>query len=314
MKQLILELCNTFDYPADATETLCRACDTIYANRQAFLLMGENIRLLRENTFRKYAEELERLNQAAKLTGVHPYTVHLLFYILYAPIAQEQYLAQGVPLNLWHDSMLDLKWKLLETKQVYGIWGVHCGDWFRPFFTLDRFALGRLQFEVIPSLIDCENGAHTVKRGDPVINVHIPSSGPLLYEDVLDAYKQAVCFFEKKFTGPAIPFQCETWLLYPRVNRLLPEGNMKRFTADYDVRMAGIDPRQDDRWRVFHVPNTTPIVEYEEQTNLQRRLKAWLLEGNVMGIGVGCFFCENGRVLPHEPHAFVGDDTVILQL
>ena len=166
----------------------------------------------------------------------------------------------------------------------------------------------------MPRLIECKNGTHKVKVGDPVINLHIPSSGSLLYEDALDSYMQAARFCGKYFAGDVIPFQCETWLLYPRVNQLLPDGNMRRFTADFDVRMAGIDPRQDDRWRVFHVPNSTPITEYEENTSLQRNLKAWLMEGNNMGIGVGCFFFENGRVLPHEPYLFDGDDTVILQL
>ena len=314
MKRSVLNFCNTFDYPAAAAKALCAACDTIYGSPQAAALMEENLLLLQQNAFRRYAEELERLDRVAEMTAIHPHTVHLLFYILCAPDARRQYEARGLSMDLWHNAMLDLKWKLAETKYVYGIWGVHCGDWFRPFFTLDRFALGRLQFELIPSLIDCDNGAYAVKRGEPVINVHIPSSGPLVYEEVLASYAQAASFFGAHFQGPAIPFQCETWLLYPRVNQLIPEGNMKQFTTDYDVRMAGIDPRQDDRWRIFHVPNTTPITEYDERTRLQRRLKAWLLDGNTMGIGVGCFFYGDGRVLPHEPHTFSGDDTVILQL
>lgn len=314
MKNSVYQFCWTFDYPADATEILCAACDTIYANERAAALMEENISLMRQNGFTAYAEELDRPARIASLTGLHPYTVELLFFILCAPLARERYARMSLPETIWYASMLDLKWKLLETKQVYHVWGVHCGDWFRPFFTMERFALGRLQFEIIPSLIDCENGPHCVKKGDPVINVHIPSSGPLRYEDVLDAYGQAVQFFRTQFAADVIPFQCETWMLYPRVNQLLPDGNMKRFAADFDVRMAGIDPRQDDRWRVFHVPNSTPITEYEERTSFQKRLKAWLLEGNVMGIGVGCFFYENGRVLTHEPHGFHGDDTAILQL
>lgn len=60
-----------------------------------------------------------------------------------------RYEEKGIDLSIYHASMLDLKWKLMETNRVYGIWGVHCGDWFRPFFQAERFALGRLQFEVI---------------------------------------------------------------------------------------------------------------------------------------------------------------------
>ena len=312
MQQYIAEFCKECDYPTDAVVELLETYQAAISNDTTRKLLQNNLQQMEENAFLYYAQELERLNCIAEVLHVHPYTVHLLFFILCTRLARVRYEEKGIDLSIYHASMLDLKWKLMETKRVYGIWGVHCGDWFRPFFQAERFALGRLQFEVVPSFTDYDNGEYVINKGDPVINVHIPSSGPLEYKQVLDSYGMAADFFQTRFAGPIIPFQCDSWLLYPRVNKLLPDGNLRRFTADFEVRLAGIDPRQDDRWRVFNVPNSTPIKEYEETTRLQKRLKKWLLEGNQMGIGLGYFFYGNNGILHHEPYSFSGNDTTIM--
>ena len=87
-------------------------------------------------------------------------------------------------------------------------------------------------------------------------------------------------------------FCCESWILYPPVYALLPEGNLRRFGADYTVTHSRLDPLQDDRRRVFHMPNGTPIERYPEGNSLQRALKPWLLAGSRMGEGMGFFFYE----------------------
>ena len=314
MQQYIADLCKECDYPIDAVVELLETYQAVMSNDTTKKLLQKNIQQMEDNAFTHYAQELERLNYIAEELHIHPYTVHLMYFILCSRRVRECYVEKSIDLNIYHASMLDLKWKLMETKSVYGIYGVHCGDWFRPFFQLERFALGRLQFEVAASFLDYSNGEYMIKKGDPVINVHIPSSGPLEYKQVLDSYAFAADFFQGRFTGPVIPFQCDSWLLYPRVNKLLPEGNLARFAADFDVRLAGIDSLQDDRWRVFHVPNNTPIKDYSATTRLQKRLKKWLLEGNQMGIGLGYFFYKDNAILPHKPFEFKGDDRVPLRL
>jgi len=59
---------------------------------------------------------------------------------------------------------------------------------------------------------DCyEKCGNTLKRGDTVINFHIPSAGPLTDEKRLDSYKQAYKFFGGK-DGEPMAFVCGSWL------------------------------------------------------------------------------------------------------
>ena len=76
-------------------------------------------------------------------------------------------------------------------------------------------------------------------------------------------------------------------MMYPPVRAMIPKGNMIRFTEDYELVSAYIDPNEDDRFRVFPHPPEDPVEIYPENTPLQRDLKAWLLAGNVMGLGHG---------------------------
>ena len=71
---------------------------------------------------------------------------------------------------------------------------------------------------------------------------------------------------------------------------------MKRFSRDFNVVRACIYPGQDDRYRVFMLPLSTPTTEYPENNRLQRNLKAWLLEGNTMGAGFGLFLWKEGII------------------
>ena len=254
----------------------------------------------REQLFLGKGDPWKQINALADEKGVHRFTAHQLFLIYCAEETKARYEKAGYSEDLYWDAMKDLKYKMEETQQVYGVWGVYCGPWLASFILLKCFCLGRLQFEILPGEFHYELAGHTLKPHDPVVNVHIPSSGKLAYEDVLDAYSRAAKFFGHLFPDGAVWFHCETWMLYPQVNALLPAGNMKRFSEDFDIVHACIDPNQDDRYRVFLLPPDVPITEYPEKNTLQKNLKAWLLEGNTMGVGFGLFLWKDGEVVPHE--------------
>ena len=72
---------------------------------------------------------------------------------------------------------------------------------------------------------------------------------------------------------------------------------MKRFSRDFTVVRACIDPGQDDRYRVFMLLPSTPMTEHPEDNRLQCNLKAWLPEGKAMGVGFGLFLWMEGIIL-----------------
>ena len=298
--EIIQDFCAEFDYPNAICEALQNAYARIAANGEATNLLKQNRQLLWDDQFGEMGEELIRLDKIAEITELHPYTIYLLFYVLCAPEAKRRYQDQGISPDIYRSSMLALKWKMQKTCRIYGIPGTGWAMWFRPFFQLRRFGIGRLEFELSPSEADYQKGNNRVRRGDTVINVHIPASGPLNYDAVLESYRRAADFFRASFPNGVVTFQCHSWLLYPPVLEMVPQGNLWTFSRDYEiVDVQDVSP-EDDRWRVFHVPNTVPVEAYPEDTTLQRRLKAWLLEGHTMGAGLGMFFYTSGAVAAHD--------------
>lgn len=239
------------------------------------------------------------MDALAEKAGVHPFTIHQLLLIYCADETKARYEAAGYSEQFYWDSMKDLKHKMEETFELHGIWGVYCGWWLEKLIKLKCFCLGRLQFEMIQSEFHHEIAGHTLNVHDPVVNMHIPSFGKMNYEDVLDAYGRAAKFFGHLFPDGAVWFHAETWILYPQVNALLPAGNMKRYSEDFDVVHTWIDPEQDDRYRVFMMTPDAPMEQYPEKNTLQRNLKKWLLEGNTMGIGFGLFLWKDGKIIHH---------------
>lgn len=304
--ETIKAFCREYDYPQEVCAALLQACQTISADENASALLERNRQLLWQEQFTGIGDDLVLLNQIAEMTGIHPYTIHLLFYVLCAEETKQRYIQRGISLDIYRSSMLAMKWKMQKTHKLYGVWGSGWAAWFRPFFLLQRFGIGRLEFELSPSLVDYSNGGHSVRKGDTVVNVHIPAAGALNHSLVLESYHQAAQFFRENFLDGVVPFQCGSWLLYPPVLAMVPQGNLWAFSQDYDIVLTEDVSPEDDRWRVFHVPESVPVEAYPEETTLQRRLKRWLLEGNAMGSGLGMFFYDSDGVVSHA-HGFSGE-------
>jgi hypothetical protein len=282
-------------FTAEAIDALQQAAVRLEANG-CMLVFKE----CRAQLFLSKGDPWQKLDALAYETRVHKFTVHQLFLIYCAEETKNCYKKAKYPEDIYWDSMQDLKYKMEETHRIYGVWGVYCGPWLASFILMKCFCLGRLQFEILPCEFHYELAGHTLHPHAPVVNVHIPSFGKLNYEDVLDAYSRAAEFFGHLFPDGAVWFHCESWMLYPEVNALLPAGNIKRFSEDFDIVHACIDPSQDDRYRVFMLPPDVPIAEYPEKNTLQRSLKSWLLAGNTMGVGSGLFLWKNGKIVPHK--------------
>lgn len=286
----ILSFCREYDYPDAVRDALLQAYQAVTADETAEALLKRNAQMLWQDQFAEIGDDLILLDKIAEIVGIHPYTIHLLFYVLCAKKTKQLYIQRNLPLDTYRSSMLAVKWKMQKTHKMYGVWGSGWAAWFRPFFQLRRFGIGRLEFELSASLADYKSGAYDVHKGDAVINVHIPAAGPLEHGAVLQSYQMAAQFFREAFPSGVIPFQCTTWLLYPPVLEMVPLGNLWTFSRDYEIVAVEDASEEDDRWRVFHVPESVPVEVYPEETTLQRRLKTWLLEGNSMGSGLGMFF------------------------
>ena len=294
MIEYVLSFMDELGFDKEAVESLSADIEKIYANEEAKALFAGAVAEYERDIYSNYTELREAAKRAGEIVGVHAYSAELLLFICFSKHLRELYRLRGISDRIWFDSMSDLKWKLWECKAVKGIWGSFVAGWFPGFFNLTRFALGRLQFEIVEFDGEYEKNGKALKKGDKVINVHIPRTlTPLDKKSRDDAYAQAAEFFKNMTDGAPIAFVCSSWLLYPEAEKILPaHSNIRGFMADYDMIRSKVNGEGEygDMWRLFDMDFTGDLNDYPEDSSLRRAYKKFLLDGNRTGSGYGVFF------------------------
>jgi hypothetical protein len=294
MKTYALSFMTEIGFDDEAIEALSSDLERMLAEPESKAIIEKQVALYETDVNRNYGEILSETDRAAEIAGVHKYSAELMIFILFSKHLRALYRERGISDRIWFDSMCDLKWKLWECKAVKGSWGSFVATWFPGFFNLTRFALGRLQFEIVEFDGEYEKDGKKLKKGDKVINVHIPRTlTPLDKKSRDDAYAQAAEFFSGMTDGAPIAFVCSSWLLYPEAEKILPaHSNIRGFMADYDVIRSKVDEEGDyhNMWRLFDMDFTGDFKDYPEDSSLRRAYKKFLLDGNRTGSGYGVFF------------------------
>jgi len=250
------------------------------------------------NTLRANLEKVEKLELEA---GLHKYSLDLLLIIECALLLKKDFEKKALEdrkysLEIFYDTMKDITYKVHECQDVYGVLGIFVGFWYDGFFDMTRFALGRLQFELMPLWLAqpvVVNGC-TLENGMEAINMHIPSSGPLTPADAEKSLRRASEFFKSNFEGRTEVFVMASWLLDEDLVALLPEGNIKEFVTQFQILNTNKSDYFDDGWRVFG--NTwcfdkdtwrDGIENLPRNTRLQRVIADYLQRGGNLGYGYG---------------------------
>lgn len=241
---------------------------------------------------------LERLKALSEQLGENEYTMNMCLLLGACPALRERYAEKGIDEAIFWKSIEDMRWKLRECMDCEEVWGTFVPHWYRGFFEMTRFGLGRFQFEETDFDADYyEKCGNTLKRGDTVINFHIPSAGPLTDEKRLDSYKQAYKFFGGK-DGEPMAFVCGSWLLYEGHREFLPENsNILRFMDDFDIIRSADKEKFGDGWRVFGKYSNGPVDDLPEDTSIRRAFKQRLQQGKPTGYGYGVFFFDGEKIL-----------------
>lgn len=235
---------------------------------------------------------LEETEGREETFGVNRYLLDALMLFCCWEEVKVRYEKQGLPMDVFDKSLEDMKWKMLECYEIHGVYGNFVGHWYDGFFNLTRFGLGRLQFELRPfeGKEDCEVDGVQIHPGDTVINMHIPSAGPMKPELLDDAFARAEVFFKEHFPKDYTVFGVESWLIDPDLVRILPEGNMKAYADRFHLVAAEksetIFP---DGWRVFGAEWKKKPEELPRKTGLQRVFADYLQQGGKLGSGYGIF-------------------------
>ncbi len=293
MKEYLKQFLVDFEYKESDASFLLSEYEKIASHRDANSTFNKIIADYEKSIHIDYYKDvLVKAQSAGTDAGVHPYTSGLLIFMCLSKHLKELYDERGISEQIYHDSMLDLRYKLEECKLVKNIIGSFVAWWFPGFFDMTRFALGRLQFEMSTyNGEDYEKNGKKLVKGDKVIGVHIPrSETPVTKEATDDAYAQAAKFFIDEIPNKQVVFVCHSWLLYTATLEVFPKhSNTYRFIHEFDVTWDSHDKEGEynDAWRLFDMDYTGNVNDYPENTSMRRAYKQYLLDGGRTGEGFG---------------------------
>ena len=247
-------------------------------------------------------EALAEIKAISERFGKNEYALDLLLILNSLPTLHEKYREKGISDAIFYETADDIRCKINECVENKGVVGTFVADWYDRFFKLTCFAYGRFQYEVMTYegedfTLSC---GKVFKNGDRYINMHIPSRGiPLTDEVRLASYRAAYPHFVSLFADDTVIFGCSSWLLYPRHREFLPAGmNLLKFMGDFEMVTAEETPGKFyDRWRVFGRHADLPNDQLPKDTAMRRAYAEWLQAGNPAGFGFGVFAFDGQSIL-----------------
>ena len=248
------------------------------------------------------ADALTEIKGIAEQFGQNEYSLDLLLIINSLPHLHQKYRERGISDEIFFESMDDIRCKVNECVECKGVVGTFVADWYDRFFKLTCFAYGRFQYEVMTYEGEdfTMSLGKTFRNGDKYINMHIPSRGiPLTDEVRLASYRAAYPHFSSLFEDGIVIFGCSSWLLYPRHREFLPAGmNLLKFMGDFEMVNWKETPDDfHDRWRLYGKHASLPDDQLPCDTTMRRAYAKWLQAGNPTGRGFGIFAFDGEKIL-----------------
>ena len=305
MQQYLLEFFIHFDYPEDAVDELLHSYNKLCCCKKAASIFDLHIANYEATNHLDREETLRRACDAAQLADIPEDHATFLIYCCCSRHLKQLYRINNFNMSVWHDTMYDLKIKARECKTVKGHWGSFVSGWFTEFFNLNRFALGRLQFEVTKFIGSYgeynSHNVHLKDENDIIINVHIPSGSRLPYSEVLDSYKRAHQWFRTLQRDGKTVFGCWSWLMYDKLPFIAGENsNTYRFIMDYETVMSKEDPEFIDCWRLFDVPYAGDPKALPRNGGLRKRYAEYLEHDGIAGTGYGIAVFDGEKILSRK--------------
>lgn len=290
MNGYLSEFLEEFDYPAESRQVLQQALSRMEETPQSHQLLWQILDSYDRDRNCDFAISCRNIREASRLADVHPYTGQLLMWICLSRRLQMYYQQAGIRREVWHNSMMDLRYKLFECKAVYGIWGTFV-DWFGYFYSLKRFAVGRFQFDMISLGRHYEKNGVSLTPDSRVLNVHIPRTGTRMDRETVDrTFAEAAGFFRDWFGGEPVVFVCDSWLLFEKHRRMLPaSSNIVGFMDHFDIVEQRLFDDYEEIWRFFDCLYTPDLDKLPQDSTLRRQYVDLMRRGEKTGCGFGIY-------------------------
>ncbi len=211
---------------------------------------------------------------------------NLIAFLYFCESLKQRYQQRGIPVTVLQDTLYDLRrwtdvWSDLKGELYLGEL-----PWLSFHMQGKLFQLGVLHFamgqaeENIPS--------KGMVKGEPVIEVHIPTGADLSQQACDAAFEKAREFFATYFPEYRYRyFTCHSWLLDPTLKQMLkPESKIIGFQNRFTV--VKNDPSDGALRFVFRWDTTRDdLPALEATTSLAKRIKDHAMNGGVLYASLG---------------------------
>ncbi len=293
----IKEIMTIGEFPQAEIDAVLETYNAMLNNAEASEIFEAQVLLYENDVLPDFWAALQLIKKVAEIANVTKETILLAFIVCLTKHLRERYEKAGIEERFYFDVISDIKFKSLECYEVYGIYGTFVPEWFGRFFSMTRYALGRLQFETryLPSDITI-NGT-TIKKDTLTIAVHIPSGGPLDINECKKSFKLAYEKFLPLFPNGTVIFHCGSWLLAPDNKKLLPPtSNIVKFMDFFQIVPSDGDIEH-DFWRIFGTMDFKDASKLPRNNTLQRVYAECAEKGEIPLAGNGIFFMKEGGII-----------------
>ena len=229
----------------------------------------------------KWKEEIIRQSEFFDVSLVPATPMENLLKVLYdCEELSLRYKKCGIEEKILMDTLGDIVVWTQNHYMVNGEIGLSEMDWINHHMNMMIFCLGRLQFCAGKMKEDCKRLG--IKKGDSIVEVHIPQGKPLVNDECKNSFKQAIKFFEKYF--PEYEYQyftCESWLLDCNLKNFLDEqSNIIKFQSNFEV--ISYEESNQAYERLFTLNN-----QKDKESSLQKKVRAHIKNGGKLYEGYG---------------------------
>lgn len=195
-------------------------------------------------------------------------------------ITYENYLDRGIGEEIFTATMKCFPRFIKEHRESFGCYGFDRDWWVGRQLSMQLFRIGELEYEFVR------------EEDRPEVSLHIPSDAVLTQEKCRESYALAKAFIAQFFPEFAkAGITCCSWLLSPALEELLPaDSHINRFRQAFAVTEWDRESLEFLQW--VYRQSDVPIALLSENTTLQRRMKAYLLQGGKVGEAKGRFTWE----------------------
>lgn len=228
--------------------------------------------------------ELPHLPESLGAKGRYFYA-HVFLAAL--PDALRYFRMRGIPDDFVWATLADFGRQLAIYRRIHGRGGLDVQFWFVLHFRGLIYDLGRLQFN--RATIDRDYGPDVpFRKGDFVLGVHIPETGPMTPEACDESFRRAKRFYARYF--PEEPYRyamCTSWLLDEQLAEYLPEdSNIVRFLRRFHLTSEEQEGDRSVFQFVFRRVNPD-LDELPQRTRLERAIVHHLRAGGHWKVRTG---------------------------